>query len=216
MPPRPHLQFSSRRCGRGLCGRLTSSLCRPAAAASHAHHPQSDHKALHKPDARKTPSLLQSLQDALGSPTPLSTDPETGSHNPFPDFAFTGAVRPCYPLSSTRKLPEHIPRPDYALKGIPRSEYAMGNSIRKIAILNENEIEAMRTVCRLSREVLDMGAAALRPGVTTDEIDEIVHKASIDRGVIEHIHIPPCSAIFPPASQIATERKTVCRATRRR
>ena len=186
MPPRPLLQFSSH----GWSRRLTSSsLCRPAAAASHsANHPQSDHKALHKPAARKTPSLLQSFQDAFGSPTPLPTDPETGTYNPFPDFAFTGAVRPCYPLSSARKLPEHIPRPDYALNGIPKSEYAAGGSLRRVTILDEDEIEAMRTVCRLSREVLDMGAAALRPGVTTDEIDEIVHKASIDRGVTRHRH----------------------------
>jgi methionyl aminopeptidase len=60
----------------------------------------------------------------------------------------------------------------------------------------------MRTVCRvrhldlplsyytkkkqkqktqMSREVLDLAAAALRPGITTDEIDEIVHNATIER-----------------------------------
>lgn len=39
----------------------------------------------------------------------------------------------------------------------------------------------MRKVCRLGREVLDIAAAALKPGVTTDYIDEIVHKACIER-----------------------------------
>lgn len=41
----------------------------------------------------------------------------------------------------------------------------------------------MRKVCRLGREVLDIAAAALKPGVTTDYIDEIVHKACIERDV---------------------------------
>jgi methionine aminopeptidase len=41
----------------------------------------------------------------------------------------------------------------------------------------------MRKVCRLAREVLDIAAAAVKPGVTTDYIDEIVHKACIERDV---------------------------------
>ncbi|CAE6342308.1 unnamed protein product [Rhizoctonia solani] len=40
----------------------------------------------------------------------------------------------------------------------------------------------MRTVCRLGREVLDIAAAAIRPGITTDEIDAIVHEETIKRG----------------------------------
>lgn len=39
----------------------------------------------------------------------------------------------------------------------------------------------MRTVCRLGREVLDIAAASIRPGITTDELDEIVHNATIER-----------------------------------
>lgn len=41
----------------------------------------------------------------------------------------------------------------------------------------------MRKVCRLGREVLDIAAAAAKPGVTTDYIDEIVHKACLERNV---------------------------------
>ncbi|KAH8810811.1 putative methionine aminopeptidase, type I [Xylogone sp. PMI_703] len=39
----------------------------------------------------------------------------------------------------------------------------------------------MRKVCRLAREVLDIAAAALKPGITTDAIDQIVHNACIER-----------------------------------
>ena len=41
----------------------------------------------------------------------------------------------------------------------------------------------MRKVCRLGREILDIAGRAAKPGVTTDYIDEIVHKATIERDV---------------------------------
>lgn len=54
---------------------------------------------------------------------------------------------------------------------------------RKIEILDEKAQDGMRKVCRLAREVLDVAAAALRPGITTDEIDRIVHNACLERDV---------------------------------
>lgn len=36
---------------------------------------------------------------------------------------------------------------------------------------------------QVGREVLDTAARAIKPGVTTDEIDNIVHDATIARGV---------------------------------
>lgn len=41
----------------------------------------------------------------------------------------------------------------------------------------------MRKVCRMGREVLDIAARAIKPGVTTDHIDKIVHDASVERDV---------------------------------
>jgi methionyl aminopeptidase len=52
-----------------------------------------------------------------------------------------------------------------------------------ITILNAKEQAGMRKVCRLAREVLDIAARAAVPGVTTDYIDEIVHKACLERDV---------------------------------
>ncbi|KIM49149.1 hypothetical protein M413DRAFT_15318 [Hebeloma cylindrosporum] len=103
-----------------------------------------------------------------------------GTFNPFENYNFTGTVRPVYPLSPMRKVPEHIPRPDYvAADGKPLSEIRAAGQPPRILSLEEQE--KMRTVCRLTREVLDIAAAAVRPGVTTDEIDEIVHNATIAR-----------------------------------
>ena len=41
----------------------------------------------------------------------------------------------------------------------------------------------MRKVCRLAREVLDIAAREMKPGVTTDHIDKVVHEACIARNV---------------------------------
>lgn len=53
----------------------------------------------------------------------------------------------------------------------------------KVTILDKKEQDAMRKVCRLGREVLDIAAREIRPGVTTDHIDKVVHEACIERDV---------------------------------
>ncbi|PAV23719.1 methionine aminopeptidase [Pyrrhoderma noxium] len=100
--------------------------------------------------------------------------------NPFGNFRFAGPLRPAYPLSPRRPVPSHIPRPDYAddERGYPASESRGYHIIR---LLGPAEQEKLRKVCKLAREVLDIAAAAIRPGITTDEIDEIVHNATIER-----------------------------------
>lgn len=118
-------------------------------------------------------------------------DPETGLFNPFPAFNFSGPLRPVYPLSERRKVPASIPHPDYAGDGIPKHGRSLVRS-NKIECLDAKAQEGMRKVCRLAREVLDIAAAAIRPGITTDEIDKIVHDACIERNVRPTTH-PPCS-----------------------
>jgi hypothetical protein len=39
-----------------------------------------------------------------------------------------------------------------------------------------------RILLKVGREILDAAARAIRPGITTDEIDAIVHKATIAAG----------------------------------
>jgi len=52
-----------------------------------------------------------------------------------------------------------------------------------ITILDKKQQEGMRKVCRLAREVLDIAAREVKPGVTTDYLDEVVHKACLERDV---------------------------------
>ena len=78
-------------------------------------------------------------------------------------------------LSGWRTVPADIPRPDYAETGDP---------VRRpeARVKSADVIDRMRRACREAAEVLDIGAAAIAPGVTTDAIDAIVHQAYIDRG----------------------------------
>lgn len=108
-------------------------------------------------------------------------DPNTGAYNPFPTFSYTGPVQPVYPLSPRRAVPESIRRPDWHQTGIPKGEQRLSRS--KIDLLDAKGQDAMRKVCRLAREVLDITAAAVRPGITTDQLDEICHNACVEREV---------------------------------
>ncbi|XP_035671279.1 methionine aminopeptidase 1-like, partial [Branchiostoma floridae] len=127
------------------------------------------HKKLHK------------VANIKSSESAATSNQTTQKYNPWPGYRFTGKVRP-FPLSPKREVPDHIPRPDYAdhVEGVPSSELALKGSTQ-IRVLSDEEIEGMRVACRLGREALDAAAAAIAVGVTTDEIDRIVHEASVDR-----------------------------------
>lgn len=102
-------------------------------------------------------------------------------YNPWPDFSFTGDLRP-YPRSAPRKVPDTILRPDYAYhpQGRALSEEDIKDSTQ-IKVLNKADIESMRVVSKLAREVLDEAAKVAAVGITTDEIDRVVHEATIER-----------------------------------
>ena len=132
----------------------------------------------------------------------------TALYNPFPTFPFTGSLRPIYPLSPRRPVPDSIPHPNYARDGDPKYTFTDRN---KIKILDKSQQEGMRKVCRLSREVLDIAAREVKPGVTTDYIDEVVHKACIERNVslsFTATYIMPVSQLIhrptPPPSTTST------------
>lgn len=110
----------------------------------------------------------------------MHIDP-TQDYNPWPYFKFSGSVRP-HRLSARRAVPDHIPRPDYALhpEGVSFSEQQAKNN-RVVKVLTDEEKEGLKIACKLGRECLDEAARAIAPGVTTDEIDRVVHEAAIER-----------------------------------
>lgn len=110
-----------------------------------------------------------------------SAEVNNDEYRPWPYYAFSGKLRP-YPQTPMRDVPESILRPDYA--DHPNGRSASEESFRgntTIKVLDDDEIEAMKVSCKLGREVLDEAAKAIAIGVTTDEIDRIVHEASIER-----------------------------------
>lgn len=95
---------------------------------------------------------------------------------------FSGTLRP-YQKSPKRLVPNHIRKPDYAddPNGIPYSEQADRRSNTTIRVYTEDEIVGIRRACIIGREVLDIAGKAVKAGITTDEIDRIVHEATVER-----------------------------------
>jgi len=74
-------------------------------------------------------------------------------------------------------VPAGIPRPDYAL-----DKHGRPGSRESGRPKDAGTIELMRVAGRAAAEVLASLGAAIRPGVTTDELDAIAHQGCVDRG----------------------------------
>jgi len=101
------------------------------------------------------------------------------------NFHFRGRLRPTL-LSPQRIIPRSIRRPDYAdhIQGVSESEQRDKNNHNNIRVYTSEELDGeygLRHACKMGREVLDCAGKALRVGVTTDEIDRVVHEACIER-----------------------------------
>lgn len=98
----------------------------------------------------------------------------------FEGFAYTGPLRVAPVAMPRRTIPPHIRKTDYYEDGTPKGEERFNRTSTSFRILDEKGIQGMRKVCRLGREVLDIAVRAAKPGVTTEEIDRIVHEACIE------------------------------------
>ena len=95
------------------------------------------------------------------------------------NFQYTGSLRPFPQTPQAIVDPSSVLTvPDYAFDGVPKKKGPPGD----IEIKTSEDIEKMRAAGRVAREVLDIGGALVAPGVTTDEINEAVHAACLERG----------------------------------
>src|SRR3954447_13161310 len=78
-------------------------------------------------------------------------------------------------ISPRRTVPDEIERPHYAATG-------QGSHRGEAHVKSPEVIEAMRRTGKAAAEILALTGAAVRPGVTTDELDAICHQACIDAG----------------------------------
>src|SRR3712207_2660940 len=85
-----------------------------------------------------------------------------------------GTVRPGR-VTPMRPVPTSIARPDYAATGVPKRR-------KEPRVKSPEVIERMRRTGRAAAEVLYKTAAAVAPGVTTDELDVIAHDLIVAAG----------------------------------
>jgi methionyl aminopeptidase len=79
-------------------------------------------------------------------------------------------------ISPHNSVPDHIGKPEYAATGMPTSARS---SCKKVTA---EQIERMRKAGKIARDVLDTVLANVRPGITTDELDRIAHKRTVELG----------------------------------
>lgn len=79
-------------------------------------------------------------------------------------------------LSPLRTIPDNILTPEYVITSEPGGH---GLDCQKET---EDEISRMRRAGKVARYVLDSVLAAVRPGITTDALDEIAHGTAIAHG----------------------------------
>ena len=85
-----------------------------------------------------------------------------------------GTVRPGR-VSPMRPVPDAIVRPDYAESGLPRRRKEPNRK-------SPDVLERLRRTGRLAGEILAQVGAAVAPGVTTEELDELAHGLAIAAG----------------------------------
>src|SRR5918912_2179223 len=78
-------------------------------------------------------------------------------------------------LSAWRQVPPQIPRPEYVGKRGPKRH-------RGSDVQTPETIEKMRVAGRLAAQAVVLAGEHCKPGVTTDDIDRIVHEFLCDHG----------------------------------
>ena len=86
-----------------------------------------------------------------------------------------GKLTPGQP-TPIRTVPESIPRPEYAWKN------EVQENIGEPVVQTPETIEAMREASTIAANALAVGGAEIKPGVTTDHVDGVIHEYLLDHG----------------------------------
>ena len=121
------------------------------------------------------------LADSAHLVAGVSEDKRRAMPYEFTNYEFSGPLRPAY-VTAQATVPDDagIPKPDYAETSDPVSERAMRGN-HAVDCKEGDDAEGMRLAGRYGREVIDIAGRFLKVGVTGDEIDRIVHAASLER-----------------------------------
>lgn len=129
----------------------------------------------------------------------------TARHGNAPKVAVVAARRPAvvpFPQSPRKQVPRHIVPPPYAASGtVPFSKFP-----EQILIHDDASAAKMRNAAQLARRVLDLACAHARPGITTDEVDTVVHQAII----ANHAYPSPLNYVGFPKSLCSSVNEVIC------
>jgi methionyl aminopeptidase len=78
-------------------------------------------------------------------------------------------------ISTPRIVPSNIARPEYVGKSVP-AKHKGGDKY------DEETIQRIRAASKLAAQALEAVLTSVKPGVTTDQLDQIGHEFLIDRG----------------------------------
>jgi len=78
-------------------------------------------------------------------------------------------------ISKRLDVPEHIVRPPYV--GRPAPEKFKGSNVK-----TSEQIEKIRASGKLAAQAIQLAGANAKPGVTTDDLDKLVHNFLVDNG----------------------------------
>ncbi|XP_028041387.1 methionine aminopeptidase 1D, mitochondrial isoform X3 [Bombyx mandarina] len=89
-----------------------------------------------------------------------------------------GIYEKVLPVETTpsRVVPDTIERPDYLARGKQLTLPCLPE------IKDDNQLNGMRTSCKLASTILSQVQNFIKPGVTTDDIDQLVHSLIIKAG----------------------------------
>lgn len=129
-------------------------------------------------------SSSSSTSSSQSPPQPQSSTKSTSGKKgffldnlPLP-FRYRGQLRPT-DVSPQRTVPKDLKKPDYWSDGIPKGK--VPRFAWDIRTLGDDEISKMRVSCRMAREILDIAGRLVTPGITTEEIDQVVHEEILKR-----------------------------------
>jgi methionyl aminopeptidase len=94
-------------------------------------------------------------------------------------FPYAGSIRPGVQSPQRIVLDESIVKPDYYQDGNPKKGSGSPLLPWMIEVKTPEEIEKMRASGQLARQILDLAGRAVQVGITTDEIDALVHDAIV-------------------------------------
>lgn len=108
-----------------------------------------------------------------------------------------------FPRTPGRPVPAHVRRPPYARTGeVPAPEHP-----NSFYVHDDASASLMRRAARLARRTLDVACAvAQQPGVTTDDVDAVVHETLIQAGA----YPSPLNYVGFPKSVCSSVNEVIC------